>query len=87
MEKLLRPIHETLRVKGELSYSEGNQAWNVIRLKKDLLKEFPQLKEKRKKFSYKIIMHRSFRELKKEINDLEKEGDAIPIFLFFYGRE
>ncbi len=81
MAEILKPKHETLEVGGEISYSEGRRAWNLIRLKHDLLKEFPQLKERREKFNYKMIMHRSFEDLKKAISKMDKD-DAVPIFLF-----
>jgi len=81
MAEILKPKHETLNIAGEISYSEGRRAWNLIRLKHDLLKEFPQLKERREKFSYKMIMHRSFEDLKKAIEEM-KADDAVPIFLF-----
>jgi len=68
-----------------MSYSEGRRAWNLIRLKHDLLKEFPQLKERREKFGYKMVMHRSFEDLKKAIEKMEKKGN-LPLVLFF-GRE
>jgi len=81
MAEILKPKHETLNIAGGISYSEGRRAWNLIRLKHDLLKEFPQLKEKREKFSYKMVMHRSFEDLKKAIEEMNK-NDAVPIFLF-----
>lgn len=82
MSDILKPKHETLKICGSLSYSEGHRAWNIIRFKHDLLKEFPQLKERREKFSYKMIMHRSFEDIKKAIAKIEEEEDAIPILLF-----
>jgi len=82
---ILKPQHETLKIEGRISYSEGRRAWNLLRLKDDLLKEFPQLKERREKFSYKMVMHRTFEELKKAIEKMEKEGN-LPLVLFF-GRE
>jgi uncharacterized protein with von Willebrand factor type A (vWA) domain len=81
-DNIIKPKHETLELQGELSYSEGLRAWNLMRLKKDLLKEFPQLKERREKFSYKMIMHRNFNDLKKAVENLENK-EIIPIFLFF----
>ena len=86
MENILRPKHDTLKLCGNLSYGEGNRAWNVLRFKKNILQEFPQLKERQKKFGYKMVMHRSFKELKEAINKMEKESDVIPIFLFLCGR-
>jgi len=86
MDKILRPRHDTLDICGNLSYGEGNRAWNILRLKQNILQEFPQLKERQKKFGYKMVMHRSFKELKEAIKKMEKESDVIPIFLFLYGR-
>lgn len=87
MGDVLKPRHETLQIRGRLSYGEGNRAWNTIRLKKDLLREFPQLKERREKFGYKMIMHRSFKELKEALREMEIKGEAIPILLLFYKEE
>jgi len=78
---ILKPIHRTLEIKGEISYTEGRRAWNLIRMKEILLKEFPQLKERREKFGYKMVMHRSPEELKKFTSKMNKE-DAIPILLY-----
>ena len=77
---VLKPKRETLNIQGELSYSEGRRSWNVIRFKQDLLKEFPQLKERREKFGYILTMHRSVEDLKKAISKLNKK-DAIPILM------
>ncbi len=81
--KPIAPIHETLNILGDLSYSEGHRAWNLVRFKSDLLKEFPQLKERREKFKYKMIMHRNFDSLKKEITEIEKLKLPIPLLLMF----
>jgi viroplasmin and RNaseH domain-containing protein len=80
---ILAPKRETLEIEGKLFYSEGSQAWNIIRLKKDLLYNFPQLKEKRSNFSYKMIMPHSLEELKSMIKNLESNSPNIPILLFF----
>ena len=76
-----------MNVNGEISYAEGNQAWNVIRLKKELLKEFPQLKNKRGKFSYDLLVHRSYKDLKTFIEGSEKDKDVLPILLFLCSDE
>jgi len=46
-------------------------------------KEFPQLKERREKFDYNMIMHRTFEDLKKAIKEIEMNEEVIHIFLFF----
>ena len=68
--------------KGRIYYSESSQSWNVIKLKKDLFLEFPQLKEKRSKFSYKIVYHRDSKDFEKTTKKLVKEGKNImPLML------
>jgi len=68
---------------GKVAYSESSQAWNVIKLKKELFSEFPELKEKRSKFSYELIYHRDFKELEKTINRLDRRS-VLPILMFLY---
>ena len=68
---------------GEIAYSESFQAWNTIRLKKELFEEFPQLKEKRSKFCYKLVYHRNSQELEKAIKELIK-GEIVPILMYLY---
>ena len=81
-KKIISPIHETLEIEGSLSYSEAQRSWNTIRFKKLLLREFSQLKERREKFGYKMILHRSFKELKKAINVIEKDKVAVPLVVW-----
>lgn len=78
----LKPKVEATKIEGKLFYSEGDQSWNIIRLKKEVVKEFPQLKEKREKFGYTLVISKSQEEIKKIISEVEENG-AIPILLFF----
>jgi len=80
--KILSPKQETLNIIGEMSYSEGRRAWNLIRFKQNLLNEFPQLKQRRENFAYQMIMHRNYADMRKAITEMEKKGLPIPIFLF-----
>lgn len=61
-----------------------NRAWNIIRLKQNILVDFPQLKQRREKFVYKMIMYRKYNELKKAIEEMEKNGKPIPILFGMY---
>jgi len=79
----IAPIHETLDVFGDLSYGEGQRAWSIMRLKKSLIKEFPQLKNRREKFCYKIVLHRNWKDLKEVIKEMEKNKEPMPLFLMF----
>jgi len=70
---------------GQVAYSESFQAWNTLKLKKELFLEFPQLQEKRSKFSYKLIYHRDSKELENTIKDMTKKGkEVMPMLLFLY---
>ncbi|MFH0808708.1 MAG: hypothetical protein V1888_03800 [archaeon] len=68
---------------GKVHYSESAQAWNVLKLKKEMFEEFPQLKEKRSKFSYKLTYYRSPKELEKEMKELVGK-QVMPVLLFLY---
>jgi hypothetical protein len=68
---------------GKVAYSESFQAWNTIRLKKELFEEFPQLKEKRSKFSYQLIFCRSHEELLNKIKGL-KQDSIMPLLMWLY---
>jgi len=70
-------------VEGKLAYNEGFQAWNTIRLKKELFNEFPELKEKRSKFSYKMIYFRTYEELEKVIKKLKK-SEIMPVLMWLF---
>ena len=71
-------------IDGKILYSEGDQAWNLIRLKKEVLNEFYQLKEKRLKFSYQMIYYRVYEDLEKAIKELKKQNKALPVILWLY---
>lgn len=79
-KKALIP-REKIESEGKIHYSESFQAWNTIKLKKELFSEFPQLKEKRSKFSYKLCYCRSSDELEKEIKSREK-GTLLVLRIF-----
>ena len=78
-EVILSPSHANVKVEGKLHYSEGAQSWNLIRLRKEVIHEFPELKEKSSKFSYRMIIPKT-QEGFKEI--LQSEKEVMPILLF-----
>ena len=54
-------------------------------MKKELFSEFPQLKEKRSKFTYEIIYHRNLKEFEKEMKEIvNKNNKRIPLLLWLY---
>lgn len=77
----LIPQQEPTHIDGKVFYNESDQSWSIIKLKRDVLKKFPQLKEKQAHINYKMIIHRTHEDAKKAIINI-KEG-MIPILLFF----
>jgi len=83
-KKTLSP-RKLINSEGKILYSEGFQAWNIIRLKKELFEEFPELKEKRSKFSYKLIFHRTPEEFEKAVKELKKRNEEVmPLMLWLF---
>jgi hypothetical protein len=76
---ILSPGNHT-KVDGKIFYSEGDQCWNLIRLRKEVLHEFPELKKKSVSFGYTMIIPKSKEGFKEILLGMEKE--AIPILLF-----
>jgi len=72
---------KVIEIEGKVHYSESFQAWNTLMLKKELFSEFPQLKEKRSKFSYKLAYCRDSKELEKEISS-KKNGTLFVLRIF-----
>ena len=88
MKKNTLVPRKTINSQGKINYSEGFQAWNVLNLKKELFEEFPQLKQKRSKFSYEIIYHRDPKEFEKSVKDMVKKGgEVMPLLLWIYKEE
>ncbi|MBT3578003.1 hypothetical protein HOA55_01575 [archaeon] len=75
---------KVINVKGRVLYSEGNQAWNTIKLKSEFLNEFQQLKEKRSKFSYEMIFGRTEKEMVDAIKKIIKDKTLMPVLMFLY---
>jgi len=85
MEKKTLSPRKIINVTGKLHYNESNQAWSNIKFKKELVDEFPQLKDKRASFSYEIFFYRDLIELEKTMNEIKKKkGDVLPLLMFFY---
>ena len=84
MGKSLTP-RTKINSEGQVAYSESFQAWNTLKLKKELFAEFPQLQEKRSKFSYKLVYHRDPKEMEKMVKEMAKEKKEImPMLLWLY---
>ena len=83
MEKKPLTPRTKIESEGKVAYSESFQAWNTIHLKKELFEEFPQLKEKRSKFSYQLTFCRTHEELLNKIRGL-KQSQIMPLLMWIY---
>lgn len=85
MEKRTLIPRNTIDTIGSVYYDEKSGTWSIIRIKSDLVKEFPQLREKRSKFSYQLTYHRTIEELEKAIKELKKQKEpSLPVMMFLY---
>jgi len=78
----LQPHNETKAFKGRVYYHSPSQAWSLINLKKEILSELKELKEKRGDFSYEMLMPFSIVNLDREVEKIRKEGKVIPFLLW-----
>jgi len=83
MKKSILTPRTVIESKGKLSYNESTQAWATLRFKSEIVKEFRQLKEKRSKFSYKLMFYRDYGLFEKFIKELIKKKDVLPVLIWF----
>ena len=81
-KQTLTPI-KIIESEGNLSYSESNQAWGTIRLKSEIINEFKQLKEKRTKFNYRLMLYRNYEDFEKILKQIIKNKEVIPVLVWF----
>jgi hypothetical protein len=81
---ILSPWSGNLVSEGNVTYSETAHAWNTLRLHKQIVKEFPPLKDRMAKISFKIEFVRTLDNLKKKVDEIEKEKQGIPLLLYLY---
>jgi len=80
--QILRPQKNKLEIIGKLSYFESTHSWSCLNLKKAILEEFPQLKERVSSFGYKMIFYHEYENLEKFIRKLKRDGEALPILVW-----
>ena len=80
---ILKPTKEPLEINGKMGYAESQRAWGTIRLKSEIFQVFKQLKQRRKKFGYKMLFCREFKELEKQLAKIKKEIGVPPLLVWF----
>lgn len=81
---MLRPNNDVLDIEGNVIYSTNWGAWNTIRLRKDILDQFPQLKDRKLKIGYRLLFYKTYDELLSAVNRIKEKKEAIPILLYLY---
>lgn len=81
-EQTLRPLRNSIQIKGKISYRESIGCWSLIALGKQIIREFPQLKEKQSKFGFKMAFYYEHKDLEKVVKKIKREGEALPILLW-----
>ena len=82
--QILKPVNEALIIQSRIWYNQNDGAWSIIRLKKNIIDEFPVLKEKRSKFFYKIVHHKTYEDLEKNIRKIKKNKEPVPILFSLF---
>lgn len=80
--QILRPQRNKLEIKGRLSYLESTHSWSLMNLRKAVIEEFPQLKERVSAFGYRMVLFHEYIDFEKSIKKLKKEGEALPILVW-----
>lgn len=83
-DKIYLKPWELLNVEGKLSYNDGSRAWSVLRFKKEIITEFPQLKERRSKLFYNVVLTRNYDALLSFIKNMKNENKPLPLLVQFY---
>ncbi len=84
----LRPYRKNKQaIQGKLCYNESVRAWNVLRLKKELLEEFTDLKDKTTRFTYEMLLFYDYERLQKHLDSLKEQGEAPPLLFWFKKEE
>jgi len=82
-ENILRPDRDEIKAKGKMYYHPEDHAWNILRIKKEILNEFKPLKEKMSKFSYNMFFHSEWNNFELAIRRHRRKGLPPPIMMWF----
>ena len=81
--KYLKPTSEPIELEGQMTYNIDRRAWSDIRLKKEVISQFPQLRERNKKFGYSLMVCKEFKELEKQVKKIKIEKGVTPLLIWF----
>jgi hypothetical protein len=81
--KILKPSTVPIELEGKMTYNEHQRAWGILRLRKEILSEFPELRERNEKIRYKILFSRDFSKLDEQIALVKKTIGVSPLLVWF----
>ena len=79
----LVPFKKHKTITGRMYYNESMSAWSIIQLKKTLLEDYEELRNRRNKFSYEMFMSCTFDEIEIHLKAAKKQGRAPPLMIWF----
>ena len=80
---ILQPFKQVVISTGSMVYDSSLHAWNTVRLKREIVSEFPELKNRSFKTKYTMTVFHSYELLEREIADIVNKKKPIPVLLFF----
>ena len=80
--KILQPQRKAININGKIAYGDSSQSWSNIRLKKEIIDEFPVLREKRSNFAYNMQFYRAYNDLEKAIRKMKRKRVPLPLLFF-----
>jgi len=83
MTYLIKQSENCVDIQGSVAYDMSSRAWNIIRLKKGILEEFPLLRERREKVSYRMILYRDPVDLFLAAEKMMDNKEVMPVLLYF----
>ncbi|MDO8655952.1 MAG: hypothetical protein Q7K45_01825 [Nanoarchaeota archaeon] len=83
MMKTIKPLVKPIVTSGRISYEESSRAYTLIRFKRRIIDEFPQLQTS-KKWQYQLEYCRTYPATLKRIEQAQTLDQGIPLLLFIY---
>lgn len=83
-KKFISPSSNPIKINGKVSYWDAQRAWSIIRIKQEILNEFPQLKDKSCPVGYQLRFYREFEELEKALKEIKKTSGVPPVMFWFF---
>jgi hypothetical protein len=74
-------------IKSKLYYSESDRAWNMMRFRKEMYSDFPEMNMKEGQLKSELMFFYTVEHLKQVLELMEKEGLKLPIMMLRFFKE